>query len=80
MTTILEHFNHVRKPFVPGTVQQYLALQLARRLNDLDQLSWYLKIVDHCSRETLAGIFEQSQREHTPREFFFRAVNEIINA
>jgi hypothetical protein len=44
MQRILDHVAHSRVSFVPSTTQEFFALQLARKLNDVDHLRDYLTL------------------------------------
>jgi len=56
-TNILEHMAAARGPFRPRTTEEFLALQIARKLNDLPGIPLYLKLVERHSRDALIEAF-----------------------
>lgn len=59
MTGILDSMMARPRSFVPESVAEYIALQLAKKLNDTERISTYLSLVDRYSMqvilEALAG-------------------------
>jgi hypothetical protein len=56
--TILDKF--VRSAaFVPTSVNEYFALQLARILKDESNLSFYLQVCDHFSQDHVLNVYRQ---------------------
>ncbi len=82
MTNILNTFAEQTAEFTPNSPTQYLALQIARRLSDVDALRHYLVLFEHhpedlllrvyhrcCAQETLTGPdFMRTLRELTLQE------------
>jgi hypothetical protein len=68
MTAILNKFVVATCPFRPATRQEFFALRLAQRLNDLDHLSHYLALVSaHRSENLLAAYGRATKaRGHQP--------------
>lgn len=40
--SLLEKFARITEPFRPSTIQEFLALQIARKLNDAESFRWYV--------------------------------------
>jgi len=40
--SLLEKFAGITEPFRPSTVQEFLALQVARKLDDAESFRWYV--------------------------------------
>jgi hypothetical protein len=55
------------EPFRPSTVHEYMALQLAKRLNDVDALDWYLRQVAHVERERLFDTLQKCNSIAVPQ-------------
>lgn len=47
--------------FVPGTPQEYFALQLAKRLGDTNNIRWYVRALEHVSEAGLLEAFHSIQ-------------------
>jgi hypothetical protein len=56
--------------FSPATVEEYLALQLAKRLSDEAAVVRYLHYIGHYTVEHLIGLFHEVDQEHDPARTF----------
>ena len=64
--------------FVPTSVNEYFALQLARVLKDESNLSFYLQLCDHFSQDHVLNVYRQvSANSAVPPAEQFRS--SIIN-
>ena len=64
--------------FVPTSVNEYFALQLARILNDELNLSYYLHVCDHFSQDHVLSVYRQiAAKSAVPAAERFRS--SIIN-
>lgn len=69
MNNILEHMLQPAQ-FVPATVEQFVAVQLARRLNDEPGLVRYVQYVTHHSTDYLVRLFHRAQQQTDPARAF----------
>jgi hypothetical protein len=55
--------DQMAKPsaFVPTTTQQYIALQLAKRLSDTENVRWYLRSLENFGEARLLEAFHSIQ-------------------
>jgi len=60
MHRILDQVAHSHLHFAPSTVQEYFALQLARKLNDAHQLREYLSLVANHPRQLLLQAYHRA--------------------
>jgi hypothetical protein len=58
--TILEGLSEASS-FTPATTEEYFALQLARRLRDEENLRWYLRQVEHHTKEHLLSTMQRAR-------------------
>jgi len=58
---ILDHFKTVEE-FVPETVDEYIILQIARRLNDMRNLNWHLRIMRKHPIDEIVGAFQSARK------------------
>jgi hypothetical protein len=56
--SILDKFPN-RDAFVPSTLNQYFALQLARKLGDTDNVSAYVSLAEIFSQDHLLSVYRQ---------------------
>jgi hypothetical protein len=59
-----------QQQFTPSTVEEYLALQLARGLDDESALATYLHYVERHSMVHLLNAFHKAKRTSDPARFF----------
>ena len=78
MTNILETVSKDQQSFTPTKPQEFLALQLARRLNDLDSLREYLILFEHYSEQVLLSSFRKClEQERRTGPDFMRIFREL---
>jgi len=58
------------KQFTPVTVDEYIALRLAKRLGDEASVSLYLNYFDHHSKEWLIANLHKAMRQSDPARAF----------
>ena len=63
--SILEHFRPLEN-FEPESTSQYFALQLARQMNDLENLPVYLRWSETYSFDELARAFHKARNSPSP--------------
>ena len=61
MNGILDSIKARPKVFSPQSVREYTALQLAKKLGDIDQLWNYLSLFDHHSLQVILEAFASAQ-------------------
>lgn len=64
MTRILDLIAEKREKFEPEDCQQYVALQLAKRLQSLDQVQKLVSVIAEHSVSDVANVFRRTQ--HLP--------------
>jgi hypothetical protein len=69
MSGILDKIIHSEQ-FVPGTVGQYLALQLAKGLRDEGAIRLHLHYVEHHPPEHLIRLFHSAKEKADPAHAF----------
>jgi len=71
MIRILDHFENTPRAFHPKTAKDFLALQLARKLNDLENLRTYRVMIDHHSDSVIAEAYRRASKDSitTPHQF-----------
>lgn len=60
MTNILDRVALDRSEFCPNTIQEFFALQLARKLNDASSVRSYLALVDCYPEELLLNVYRHT--------------------
>ena len=78
MSDILESVRARADAFRLQSVADYVALQLARKLNDLDRLPRYSSLLDHYPLGLLAAALAQAQARRTDSEGLASAFDEEI--
>jgi hypothetical protein len=58
--SILEHFKAIEE-FKPESVADYVALQLARQMNDLPNIHWHLRLFQNYSVEEVVSAFYRAR-------------------
>ena len=61
--SILDKFPK-RDAFVPDTLNQYFALQLARKCGDTDHISAYITLCDIFSQDHLLSVYRRIAASH----------------
>jgi hypothetical protein len=61
MISILDSMMREPRAFLPQNVSEYVALQLAKKLDDADRVSSYVALVDRHSLSIIVEAFVNSQ-------------------
>lgn len=61
MNSILSHFQMAPVPFRPGTIGEYIVLQVARKLKDTDNISFYVHLLSEFSQEQITTAFANTE-------------------
>jgi hypothetical protein len=69
MSGILDQMLQAQQ-FTPSTAEEYLALQLARRLNDEFAIKRYLHYVERNTTEQLLSVFRKAKQQPDPARSF----------
>ncbi len=69
MSGILDQMTHSEQ-FVPGTVDEYIALQLAKGLRDEGAIRLHLHYVEHHQPEHLIRLFHSAKEKTDPAHAF----------
>jgi hypothetical protein len=78
MTDILGTLAERSSHFAPSTPDQYIALQIARRLSALDSLRHYLVLFEHYPDELLLQVFRKCNAEaRLSGEAFMQTLREL---
>jgi hypothetical protein len=64
MPHILDRVARTTSHFRPHTVTEFFALQLARKLGDLERLQTYVILVERHSEDTLLQAFKRAVNHH----------------
>jgi hypothetical protein len=78
-TNILEQIASSATQFLPSNPLQFLALRMAARLRDLQNLSRYLVLFEHFPKELLLHAYQEAQRAGSLGEGFFAAFRKLTN-
>jgi hypothetical protein len=78
MSSILDQVNSQLQRFQPSSQTEYLALQFARRLDDLPTLRHYLVLFEHHSEEVLLRVLRECNQTLTG-ENFMRTLHHLTN-
>jgi hypothetical protein len=62
------------EPFIPSSVNEYFALQLARRLDDDAAVRLYLHYVEHHPTNHLLNIYSKAKLHTKPAQAFHSAL------
>ena len=65
MTNILERVATMSKRFTPSNSQEYLALQLARKLSDLEAVRHYAVLFENHPEHLLLNLYRKCQSANT---------------
>jgi hypothetical protein len=77
---LLDKFAEPNRPFRPSTVQEFLALQIARQLSDLQNFKWYIHSLAGMARSDVLLALEKAFRaESTPENRALRFRKELTN-
>ncbi len=63
MTNIIETIANRSNAFVPSTPREYLAVQLARKLNDVEAARHYAVLFEHYPEDVLLRIYRRCRSE-----------------
>jgi hypothetical protein len=78
LTSILDRFLDAQQPFIATSSQEYLALQIARKLSELGHVKEYTALLEHFSQETVIHSFRRAQaRGRGHHEGFLAAFREL---
>ncbi len=69
MSTLLDRIAQSQQ-FTPSNTTEYIALQLAKRLDDEAAITRYVQYVAHYSVEQLTRFFHQAKKAPTPAHEF----------
>ncbi|PYP90826.1 MAG: hypothetical protein DMG65_09970 [Candidatus Angelobacter sp. Gp1-AA117] len=74
MSNILEKMADSFGPFRPAQPREYLALQIAKRLNDLQSVRHYAVLFEHHPEDRLIDIYRRCAKEgqFTGEAFMFQ--------
>ena len=61
MTSILDRFIDAQQPFVATSPQDYLALQIARKLSEIEHVKEYAALLEHFPQETVIHAFHRAK-------------------
>jgi hypothetical protein len=64
------------QPFTPANADEYLALQLAKRLGDELKILSYVRYVEHYPAPQLAKLFHQAKRESDSANVFHSSLTQ----
>jgi hypothetical protein len=77
---LLDKFAEPNRQFQPSTVQQFLALQVARTLKDLQGFQWYVHALSAMAQaDVLLALRRASHAESTPENRALRFRKELKN-
>jgi len=68
MNGILDSMLNKSRLFIPETVEGYIALQLARALNDTGDVWKYIAMFDHLPISAILGALNHSRTRQTTRD------------
>jgi hypothetical protein len=79
MTNILDTVAESQEPVTPSSPREYLALQIARRLGNLDARRQYMVLFEHYPEELLIQVFRKCLKYERPSTTdFMRVFRELI--
>lgn len=77
---LLEKFIESDRPFRPSTAQEFLALQIARQLSDLQGFRWYVHALSGMAQaDVLLALRRAFHAEATPANRALRFRKELKN-
>jgi len=80
MTNILARVDNYFGRFTPSKPTEYLALQIARRLNDAQAFRHYQVLFEHYPENLLLDVYRRCNREgNLSGEHFMNILREITN-
>jgi hypothetical protein len=75
---ILDYYLKVEKCWTPRTPREFVALQLARKLADVDRIREYVALLEHFPEERVFRAFRNAVARGSPkRECFAAAFREL---
>ena len=78
MTSILEKVAKSSSRFTPTDAREYLALQIARKLSDLEAVRHYAVLFEHHPEHLLLDIYRRCERENMlTGEQFMKALRSL---
>jgi len=78
MTSILDRFLDAERPFSATSPQEYLALQIARKLSALGHVKDYAALLEHFPQETVVQAFRRAKgRGSGQHDGFLNAFREL---
>lgn len=78
MTSILDRFLDAQRPFSATNPQEYLALQIARKLSEIEHVKEYAALLEHFPQDTIVHSFLRAQaRGRGHHEGFVCAFREL---
>ena len=78
MTDILKTVAEQMSHFIPSRPDEYLALQIARKLSDMNELRQYLVLFEHYPDDLLLTAFRRcSESETLTGEQYMRTFREL---
>ena len=78
MTSILDQFLDAQQSFIATNPQDYLALQIARKLSEFAHVREYVTLLEHFPQETIVHSFRRAQaRGNGHHEGFLAAFREL---
>jgi len=81
MTDILGTLAQQRRQFIPSKPIEYLALQLAKKLNDQEAVRYYLTLFDRHEANLLLRVFRQCGRQgHLSGPGFMRLLKQLTES
>jgi len=80
MTNILSTVAEQNGKFVPSKPSHYLAVQIAKRLSDVEAVRHYLVLFEHYPEHILIGAFHRcSAKGNLSGENFMRSLRELTH-
>jgi hypothetical protein len=61
MTSILDRFLDAQRPFNASTPQEFLALQIARKLSDMEHVKEYATLLEHFEQDKIIRAFQKAR-------------------
>jgi hypothetical protein len=77
--SILDHFPTISIPAEPVNVAQFTLLQIARSLNDLDNIKTYFALAERCGLAPAIASYRKAVAEGDPRTEFHRGIQQLSN-
>lgn len=77
--SILDHFLTISTPAEPVNVGQFTLLQIARSLNDLDNIKTYFAMAERWGLALVIASYRKAVAEGDPRTEFHRGIQQLSN-